>query len=62
MIAVKTKMSKLPATCKECELHVVALNMIGCPILTDWIEPFQFRRGKTKFDNCPLEIIENAKV
>lgn len=55
MIIIKTKMNKLPNSCKECDLRSVALGMIGCRYLGDWIEPFEHRNGKTKLEKCPLE-------
>ena len=55
MIIIKTNMTELPKNCKECEIKVIAPNMIMCPILHDWLEPFEFKKGKTKLDNCPLE-------
>lgn len=54
-------MSELPTSCKECELKVVAPGMIMCPVLKDWIEPFEYKVGKSKLDNCPLEKTD-AKV
>lgn len=48
-------MTKLPKSCKECELRVVALGMIGCRYLGDWIEPFEYRKDKLKLEKCPLE-------
>ena len=55
MIIIKTNMTEIPKNCKECEIKVIAPNMIMCPILHDWLEPFEFKNGKTKLDNCPLE-------
>lgn len=48
-------MNKLPNSCKECDIRVVAHGVIMCGILKDWLEPFEYRNGKTKLDNCPLE-------
>lgn len=56
MIIIKTKMDKIPISCKECDLRVVAPKMIMCPINHDWLEPFQYKKGKVKLDNCPLEV------
>lgn len=55
-IIIKTKMTEIPKTCKECELRVLAPNMIMCGYLKDWLEPFQYKKGKVKLDNCPLEV------
>ena len=52
-------MEKIPISCKECDLRVVAPKMIMCPVLHDWIEPFEFKNGKTKLENCPLEEQKN---
>lgn len=54
-IIVKTKMTEIPASCKECSLSIKGFGNIGCPILRDWLEPFQYRNGQEKLDNCPLE-------
>lgn len=48
-------MNKMPATCKECDLRVIAHSVMMCPILHDWLEVWEYRNGKTKLDNCPLE-------
>lgn len=58
MVIIKTNMSKLPTNCKDCELKVAAPGMIMCPVLHDWIEPFEFQNGKVKLDKCPL-VMEN---
>ena len=55
MIVIKTKMTKLPNSCKECDLRVVAHGVMMCPINKDWLETWEYRNGKTKLDNCPLE-------
>lgn len=57
MIIIKTQMKELPNSCKECKLKVIAQGMIMCPVLHDWIEPFEFKGGKVKLENCPLEKI-----
>lgn len=59
MIIIKTNMEKTPTSCKECDLRVVAPKMIMCPVLHDWIEPFEFKNGKVKLENCPLEEQKN---
>lgn len=48
-------MNKLPNSCKECDLRVVAHSVMMCPINKDWLETWEYRNGKTKLDNCPLE-------
>lgn len=56
MIVVETKMQEIPISCKECELKVLTPGMIMCPVLRDWLEPFEIKNGKLKLDNCPLKI------
>lgn len=51
----------MPNSCKDCEISSKAYGNLLCPILHDWLEPFEIRSGKTKLDNCPLEIAD-AKV
>lgn len=55
MIIIKTNMTAIPKTCKECELRTVGNGIIMCAILKDWIEVWEYREGRTKFKNCPLE-------
>lgn len=54
-IIVRTKMTEIPTSCRECSLHVYMWHNIGCAILRDWIEPMEFREGKRKLEGCPLE-------
>ena len=54
-IIVKTKMKEIPKTCKECDLHVFGWGVLMCGVLKDWIDAFEYRSGKVKLDNCPLE-------
>lgn len=58
MIIIKTKMIEIPNSCKECELHTFSLGVLACPVVRDWIEPQEFRNGKKKLDNCPLEKVK----
>ena len=55
MIIIKTKMTEIPTSCKECSISLKSYGNIGCPILRDWLEPFQYKNDKVKLDNCPLE-------
>lgn len=48
-------MTKIPNSCKECDLRSVAHGIIMCGVVKDWLEPFEFRNGKVKLDSCPLE-------
>lgn len=54
-IIIKTKMAEMPTNCKECTLHIFMWGVLGCPLCKDWIEPQEFRNGKVKLENCPLE-------
>ena len=58
MIIIKTKMKELPTNCKECELHIFMWGNLGCVVTRDWIETWQWKEGKKKLDNCPLEEIK----
>lgn len=60
MIIVKTKMTKLPNSCKECELSVRAYGNILCSVAKDWLEPFEYRGDRKKIENCPLEVIDET--
>lgn len=55
MIIIKTNMTKLPNTCKECELRTIGNGVIMCGVKKDWIELWEYKSGKVKLDNCPLE-------
>ena len=55
MIIAKTNMTEIPKSCKECKLVLINYGLVACPILRDWLEPFQYRNGQEKLDNCPLE-------
>ena len=55
MIIIKTKMTKIPNSCKECEISSKAYGNVMCGVLKDWIEPYERKSGKVKLDNCPLE-------
>lgn len=55
MIIIKTKMVAIPNSCKECRISVKGFENIGCPVLHDWLEPYEYKNGKVKLDNCPLE-------
>ena len=55
MIIIKTKMTEIPTSRKECSISLKSYGNIGCPILRDWLEPFQYKNDKVKLDNCPLE-------
>ena len=55
MIIIKTNMTEIPTSCKECKLSIKGFGAIGCPINRDWLEPFQYKNDKVKLDNCPLE-------
>lgn len=54
MVIVKTKMSKIPASCKECELVLHKMDVWVCPLLKNWLEQWQIDNGKVKQDDCPL--------
>lgn len=54
-IIIKTNMTEIPASCKDCEISLKGFRNIGCPILRDWLEPFQYKNDKVKLDGCPLE-------
>jgi len=51
-------MIEIPNSCKECELHTFSLGVLACPVVRDWIEPQEFRSGKKKLENCPLEKVK----
>lgn len=55
MIIIKTKMTEIPKSCKECEVSAKGFGNIMCPILKNWLEPFEIRAGKVKLEGCPLE-------
>lgn len=55
MIIVKTNMTKIPNSCKECEYSIINYGLVGCPFLRNWLEPFQYKNDKVKLDGCPLE-------
>lgn len=57
-VIIKTNMSEIPNSCKECRLHTFTLGVIACPVVRDWIEPQEFRAGKIKLENCPLEKVK----
>lgn len=56
-VIVKTKMTEIPNSCSECKLSAKCYGTIMCPILKDWIEPFEIEEGKKKLKGCPLEQI-----
>ena len=56
MTIVKTNMTEIPNSCKECELVVKTFGVYLCPLLKDWIERWQIaEQNKLKPENCPLE-------
>ena len=55
MIIVKTNMTKIPNSCKECEYSIINYGLIGCPFLRNWLEGWQIKEGQTKLNDCPLE-------
>lgn len=55
MIIIKTNMEKLPQSCRECELRVISNGAILCGVLKDFMSVEEYRCGRTKFENCPLE-------
>ena len=55
-IIIKTNMEKLPQSCRECELRVVGNGVIMCSVSKNWIELWEYKDGKTKLDECPLEV------
>ena len=55
MIIVKTNMTKIPNSCKECEYSIINYGLIGCPFLKNWLEGWQIKEGQTKLNDCPLE-------
>lgn len=59
VIIVKTKLSDIPNNCKECYYHIQSFmtSDIGCPLIKDWINIEEWKKGKRKLDNCPLEKI-----
>ena len=56
MIKLKN-ISEIPKSCSECKLSAKCYGTIMCPILKDWIEPFEIEEGKKKLKDCPLEQI-----
>lgn len=57
MIIVKTNMTEIPNSCKECQFSIKGYGNTMCPILHNWLEPFEIENGNTKLNNCPLEQI-----
>lgn len=55
MIIVKTNMTELPKSCKDCILSVKAYGNVMCAVKKDWLETWEIRSGKVKLDGCPLE-------
>ena len=56
MIIVKTNMTEIPNSCKDCELVVKTFGVYLCPLLKDWIERWQIaEKTKLRLDNCPLK-------
>ena len=58
MIIIKTKMTKLPKSCKDCELSVKAYGNVLCGLTKDWLEPFEYKGERVKIETCPLEVID----
>lgn len=57
MIIVKTEMAEIPQSCNDCQISMKGYGLISCPILKDWLEPFEIEEGKKKLKDCPLEEI-----
>lgn len=55
MIIIKTNMTKIPNSCKECDMKVVARHIIMCSVLHDFMDVEEYRNGRIKFEKCPLE-------
>ena len=55
MIIIKTNMTEIPNSCKDCVYVVKNYGLLLCPFLRDWLEGWQIKAGKVKQDNCPLE-------
>ena len=41
--------------CKQCENSIINMFGIGCDKLKDWLTHQEYKNGKVKLDNCPLE-------
>ena len=54
-IIIKTKMTKLPESCRECDYRVITNGAILCGVIKDFMSVEEYRNGRTKFENCPLE-------
>lgn len=55
MIIIKTNMTEIPNSCKECDISSKAYGNVMCGVLKNWLETWEIRSGKVKLDNCPLE-------
>ena len=55
MIIVKTNMTEIPKSCKECQFGFINYGLVICPLLKNWIEDWQWAEGMRKQENCPLE-------
>lgn len=51
-------MVEIPTNCKECFYHLKSIftSDIGCPFIKEWLNVEEWRKGKVKLDNCPLEV------
>lgn len=58
-IIIKTKLSTLPVSCKDCQIHIIKIKdeetITICPILKKSLSQQDIKNGKIKFSNCPLE-------
>ena len=55
MIVVKTKMTEIPNSCKECQYSYRTFGVVLCPLLKEWLEKWQIAEGQKKIKGCPLE-------
>ena len=53
-IIIRTNLSEIPNSCRECKYHIFMWGNLSCPFCKDWIEPFEYRQGKKKLEDCPL--------
>ena len=58
-VIVKTKMTDLPNSCKECEFWFQTYGLVVCPLLREWIEDWQWKEGMRKQEKCPLIVEKN---
>ena len=49
------KLKNIPSNCRECEYALKQYGLIGCKLLRDWIEIWEWEEGKQKLKECPLD-------